>query len=339
MFTTPRSDLLRRFAVTLAALGLVTMAHAQATLSLPKAGPNAPAGVPADYVITPSGYMDPNCVNRVAKGEKVRSDGNIEQVDGTVRKVPTCNSPRFTRSGQRIAPTIAHAIEPDFSSGIEPSTNPDIDHAWIESASITLPAGSEVRRMIGSWTAPSNPSLASSNATIFFFPGLEDATNVQGILQPVLGYNAYGVNHIWTIASWNCCIANTADASDAVQVETGDKIYGEMVMDCAVGTDCGKWNVITTDTTTGASTTLSDTPTTGQVQTWAVGYALEVYSVTSCRDYPADGSNQIYNLAMWDLNNNPVTSNWNGTGVVTGFSPNCLYHVDATNPTSITLSY
>jgi hypothetical protein len=47
-----------------------------AAQALPLAGPKRPATVPADYVITPFGYVDPSCVTHLAKGDVVRQDKN-----------------------------------------------------------------------------------------------------------------------------------------------------------------------------------------------------------------------------------------------------------------------
>src|SRR5882762_1921852 len=48
-----------------------------------------PANVPAEYVVTPFGYMHPSCVVHVRQGERV-GQNMLHRSDGTVENVPAC---------------------------------------------------------------------------------------------------------------------------------------------------------------------------------------------------------------------------------------------------------
>lgn len=108
-----------------------------------------------------------------------------------------------------------------------------------------------------------SPSAARRRWTgLIFFPGFEDINNTESILQPVLGW----YQGQWTVASWNCCLNGIATSSPAVDVSAADEIYGSITSTCPAGTlCCAAWNVLTLDMPTGESTTLSDTPSEGQI--------------------------------------------------------------------------
>lgn len=340
--------LLLAFGVT-----LIGMFHATATpaqtdvLTTAKQLPAAyrPVGIPDSYVITPAGYFDPSCVQLVHKGEELRGDGQIRKADGSIRKVAPCRNSHFTRTGTEI-PASASAV-PGPGAAPLPTTDrgdisPGIAHAYVEAAT-WVASNATVRRMTAQWSVPANPSQVS-NAVVFFFPGLEDINNTRSILQPVLGYNAYSDSngnalHKWTIASWNCCIAGNTSASDSITTYPGNVIYGEMVANCPVGQTCTHWNVTTTDLTNNASTVLNNSDTLDQEFNWVFGIAMEVYSITNCRQYPRDGSMHISDIKLYDVNDQPITPTWGDSGSPSGLTPSCLYHVDASAPDTIYLSY
>ena len=65
-------------------LSAAVMARAQAP-----AGPNRPAQVPEEYIVTPFGYFHPSCVVHLAKGEELLEGGQvIQKADGTIYPVP-----------------------------------------------------------------------------------------------------------------------------------------------------------------------------------------------------------------------------------------------------------
>src|ERR1700722_6717089 len=75
-----------------------------------------PTGVPADYVLTHSGFFHPSCVVTVSADEVVGADGVIRGVDGSQHsRVAPCASPRYSARGLRVAQGALP--EPDSAPG------------------------------------------------------------------------------------------------------------------------------------------------------------------------------------------------------------------------------
>ena len=286
-------------------LSAAVMARAQAP-----AGPNRPAQVPEEYIVTPFGYFHPSCVVHLAKGEELLEGGQvIQKADGTIYPVPVCEYPHYTARGDMFA----------AGSPIKP---PTISHSWIVSASTTT--NTSYGEIVADWNVPSAPQ-SYDGQTVYFFPGLEDNVHDVSILQPVLGWNS-DFSRAWGIASWNCCPRGTADESSPVRVDTGDLIVGTVKSTCGSGTlSCPTWKITTQDESTGGSTTLSNTPSEGQTFNWAFGGALEAYSIVRCSDYPP---NQYitFSPTLFDNNFNIIENpSWSLTDWASGLTPQCNY--------------
>jgi hypothetical protein len=301
-----RSRVLAAFAGLIVSPFLFTSltAYAQAP-----AGPNRPAPVPEDYVITPFGYFHPSCVVHLKQGETLLEKGLvIQHADGRLTSVPACEYPHYTARGEIMAAGAMDA--------------PTISHSWIVSESATT--STSYGEITANWTVPSAP-LSYDGQTIFFFPGLEDINDVVSIIQPVLGYNA-DFSKAWGIASWNCCPSGTADESSPVKVNVGDIIEGTVKSTCAAGTlSCTKWNITTEDAYTGGTTTLSNTPSEGQTFNWAFGGVLEVYSVAQCSDYPPNDYISFYPALYNDSFGLISSPSWSLTDWASGLTPQCQY--------------
>lgn len=293
-----------------------TGARGQQTSSLnvtPAAGPNRPANVPDGYVVTPFGYFHASCVQGLAKGERMLTDGRIQRADGAIKaKVAACNSPHYLRSGVAANASATGAT-------------PEID-GWVEDANATTGSVTQsYGALIATWTVPSQPT-ADDGQVLYFFPGLEDINGVQSILQPVLGW----YRGQWTLASWNCCLDGIVTHSPAVAVAPGDQVYGSMTNSCTPGAlSCAAWNVLSVDLSTGESTTLEGTPSNGQTFNWAFGGVLEAYYVNRCEDYPPDHRLAFEQVILFDQNLKPVPKvKW--TDSVGSATPQCHYNLAAT---------
>ena len=276
---------------------------------------NRPLGVPAEYVITPFGYFHPSCVQHVAEGELLLADGRIQHADGSVDTIaPVCDYPRYSPQGSLVAP--------DGRS--TPVTN-----GWVEHISVTTSAS--YGKITASWITPPAPST-NNGQTLFFFPGFEDISHVVSIVQPVLQYGSSGAGggSYWALASWNCCLSGVADYSTIVAVNAGDTIIGSISSTCAPGgNSCSTWNVLSEDKTTGAKTTLSKTPSDGQVWNWAFGAVMEVYNVIQCADYPAN-TGVTYNVKLYDQNLNLISSPAWTQSPASGINPACGFGLSST---------
>jgi hypothetical protein len=303
---------LRLLCLIAIALLVAGLASAQ-TLTLTKAGPNRPAIVPVDYVITPFGYFHASCVRQLAEGDILRHDlKTIQHVNGTSESMHVCAFAHFRITGEKVAANVA---------GVEP---PTISHAWVEYTSVRT-STSSYGELSANWDVPPAPS-AYDGQVVYLFPGLEDYKDVVTILQPVLGWNS-DFSKAWGIASWNCCASGTVYESTPKRVNSGDNIFGTMKSDCPAGTlTCAKWNITTTDVTSGQSTTLSNTLSLGQTFNWAFAGALEVYYVHQCSDYPPNGSIAFYNLALYDNKFVRISNpGWTFTNDSANLTPKCSY--------------
>lgn len=303
-------------------LFLVGLSSAQA---LPPAGPHRPMNVPENYVITPAGYFHPSCVVHLDKKDVLhRDEKTIEHANGRVDSIPVCQYAHFKPNGDVAADDGLH-IKP-----------PTISHAWVEYAGTTT--SSSYGELGSDWNVPPAPS-ANNGQTIYLFPGLEDYNDVVTILQPVLGWNSDYAS-AWGIASWNCCVSGTVFEATPTRVNVGDKIAGYMWDNCASGTlTCTSWDVLTEDLTTGNYSELMGTSNQGQTFNWAFGGALEVYNVSQCSDYPANGSFSFYDLELYnDSFVEYANPGWTFSNASSGLTPQCGYGASI-SPATVTLDY
>jgi hypothetical protein len=315
-------------AASLFGASLFTANAQQAAQSNVRAALNRPETVPEGYVITPAGYFHPSCVQTLAKGERLLADGRLQHSDGSVEQsAAACNYPRYTRSGEPVSSLSSSTME-------NPSLLPEVT-GWLENANVST--GSPTKAygaLIAHWTVPPQPRK-NDGQTLFFFPGFEDIDGTQSILQPVLRW----AGGQWDIESWNCCLNNIVTESPVVYVEPGHRIYSSVTSACASGTlSCSTWNVLTLDMTTGESTTLSNTPSDGQVFNWAFGGVMEPYYVISCEDYPPDWQISFEAVRLFDENLKEIANpKWSDVSNTTA-TPQCSYAVKS-EAHQITLDY
>ena len=280
-----------------------------------------PPDVPTDYVTTPFGYFHPTCVRHVLEGETVLGDGRIQYADGSVEaSAPVCNYPRYSPQGALI-------------TGDDPTTN-----GWVEWAYATT--SSSFHKMIVSWGVPPNPP-SYNGQTIYLFPGLVDSQphNPQSILQPVLQYgpSPAGGGQYWSVAAWNCCISGITDHSTLIGANNGT-VGTIWAPNCERGANhCSTWNVEAKETGSGQTTTLTETPSDGQIFNWAAGGAVEVYRVQNCDQYPGNWGD-AFTVQLYD-NEDDLIANPGWTPVVDrGVTPQCGFDVTV-SPSVVTLKW
>ena len=283
-----------------------------------EAGPHRPGNVPAGYVVTPFGYFHPSCVQSIAEDEALLANGQVQHSDGSVTGKTTCSYPRYAPDGAPKVTTAKQQV-PEVSG-------------WIESESVTAPTNKSFSALYASSRVPSQPR-AQDGQVLFFFPGFEDISNVESILQPVITWSAGQ----WTVSNWNCCLSGITTQSKPVNISPGDEIVSSITENCRPGTlSCATWNIFSLDTHNGKSTTLAKTPSEGQVFNWAFGGALEPYYVVNCDDYPRDG-HETYRVIVFDERFIPIEPKWT-VSVNTTATPQCGYKV-RTKPFDVTLDY
>jgi len=247
-------------------------------------------------VLTPFGYMPHSCVHGIG------SDAHVlgQDQNGLLRV-------RFNNSQVYAYPpcsTTAHIQARQAKVG-----KGDSNHAATTGGSVGYPNGWAAYSLfengnlftdyIGQWNVPSNP-VQQDLQTLFLFTGFQNEyfdekrspEAVISIIQPVLqfGPSAAGGGNYWSIASWYVTSAGQAVYSTLTQVSSGDLIVGTMLLTGS------HWLIDTRDQTQGTHTQISiDTAVT---EVWAF-VTLEVYSITSCGQYP-NGAVLFQNLALKD---------------------------------------
>jgi hypothetical protein len=298
----------------LALLASLQIAATQADVGHPAltaASAQRPANVPADYLVTPFGYFHPSCVQEIGPKETLLAHGRILTAAGGSRAGARCLHARYNMRGQAIGPHDRQA-----AALPEAVSTQDAVNGWVEDTELVT--SSAYGGINASWTVPAAPD-SSDGQVVYFFPGLQDHNNVQSILQPVLGWNAFNDN-AWTIASWNCCQDGAVNYSTPQTVNSGDQIVGTVQNNCAAGTaTCASWNINTADVTLNLASALNGTSNYGQTFNWAFGGVLEVYGVNGCQDYPRDGAISFSNIQLFDVNKKQITK-----AASLGWSPNVL---------------
>jgi hypothetical protein len=286
---------------------------------------NRPLEVPEAYVVTPFGYFHPSCVLMLAEGETLLADGRVEHADGMQEAVHVCSYSHYTHGG---------AIVPAEASGM----NPLVINGWLESVSATT--NKSYGKIAATWIVPPSPT-SDDGQILYFFPGLEDMSNVISIVQPVLQWGNNGIfgGRYWLVASWNCCINGTTWYSTPLDVSVGDTILGTIIPTCKPGSHyCPTWNVVSKDQTTGKKTTLAKTHADGQIWNWAFGAVSEDYNLVQCGDFPNDSS-LTFTVHLYDQNQKVIPNpNWQGTQWISNPDPNCSYGTKKTK-TKETVKY
>ncbi|HEY3221374.1 MAG TPA: hypothetical protein VGJ80_11630 [Gemmatimonadales bacterium] len=279
----------------------------------------ADQAVPKDYVATPAGWRHPSCVHGIDNGSRIEEapDGYVvTDKKGRVRHIPRCAFPS-RGNGPRNEANV-------------PAYNPN----WVEFDTVQAAqtGSTSFAQITADWIVPPvPPATYASNQVYFTFPGLESN---HYILQPVIqyGFSGAGGGNFWAMASWKCFGGSDCfhAPATAVQIAAGDAIHGSVVASNCAGGNC-TWTVTGTDQTSGASAVYSSTDV--QAFYWATGGAVEVYNLTTCNDYPANGVFYT-NIALYDQNLNVLSSPpWGGyveSPVPSGVSPTCGFSLALT---------
>jgi hypothetical protein len=264
---------------------------------------STPAGVPADYVITPNGFFHPSCVVTLARDERLDPDLVVRTLDGASRAfVAPCAYPRFDLRGRTIdAGTPTSGSPPEPAGPIEPA-----GAAWDGYPVLYSYTGSSWGAYLSdTWVVPPPPTDVASGEVIFLWNAIQTSNS---LLQPVLGFNDDGSNMEWQISSWNCCTSGISGQTGGTPVNPGDVIQGTVTgAGCDDGTGvCANWTVTAIDQTSGQSEVLNTTSPNGTPQNIDPG-VIETYGVTSCDMFPPTGEEAFYDHTLNDVNGNPVS--------------------------------
>lgn len=306
---------------------------------------------------TPGGGMTPvQCTHFVEAGAIVVA-GGIAHADGTREAVPPCNgvdggvadmsSPQLDLAvplnlTTPIADLATPPSSPDLGGPTPPGAPTDMASTamspgvggWTEWTNLLTPNGAsflEVR-----FTVPPVPKTASQQ-TIFLFPSFTADTNPP-IIQPVLqwGPSAAGGGKYWSIASWYLDANANSYYGKLVKVNAGDVIDGKIAGTSCANAICASWTITTTDITQPTLVSTLTTAAGGYAYTQAQGGVLEVYSVSTCAEYPA-GPTSFTDLVLDDESGAAVTPQWiQGTA---NLISSCTYAITTPSSSEIDLAY
>ena len=281
-----------------------------------------PAGVPLDYVVTPNGFFHASCVIELADDDVVAPNGDIALADGRTRKGTACAFPSFDTDGHaRNSPVAADG------QSIQPTIN-----GWVVDSNYNTSSTPASSKMVADFVVPSGPT-SSAGQVLYFFPGLEALPNVQSILQPVLAWDGFGDN-AWTVTNWNCCINGTTYHGGSISTSTGHTVHSVMTgAKCASNGICPTWKIVATDNNSGQKTTFK-TQAHGQAFNWYFGGVMEVYGVSTCSQYPSNGSISFSNIHVYGVSGSESTpSTWSKS--ISNVTPSCSYGLTTTKNTAV----
>ncbi|HEY4393569.1 MAG TPA: hypothetical protein VGP64_05885 [Polyangia bacterium] len=291
-----------------------------------------PAGVPAAYVLTHSGWFHPSCVVRVGSDETVGADMVVRGRHDGARHFSfgPCAYQRFDLRGRAMgAGAPAHPA---------PEAAPAVYDGYIvyyqSYGGIT--AGST---LVTEEIVPPAPTNVANQDIAFFNDIL---TSLDDILQPVLDFNGETPKK-WSIESEHCCLNNNDMQSTIMVVAPGDLIRGTVTgTGCGSNGVCSAWAISTLDVTSGKSTTLNTTAPNG-VPNGVSPASLETYGVMSCDMFPVGGETTFTGNTLTAPDGTVQTLkyqllNFPGNGVDPEVPTNCGY-AGETSGNDFTLIY
>jgi len=150
------------------------------------------------------------------------------------------------------------------------------------------------------WNVPDLPAEYNGQ-TIFFFNSLEGTAN--DILQPVLQYNDGG-GPSWFLAAWYGFANGQYYHSDPIAVNVGDVVRG-IIQRSDDGTS---WTISFHVNYAPSSATITVSSSSVGTQTVAQ-FALEVYGITDCIQYPGDEVLSVRSIEF-KVGNTVVNPSW-----------------------------
>jgi hypothetical protein len=245
-----------------------------------------PSGVPGDYMLTPFGYVAPECLSEVAANDIVYGDaGEIKRGDGSSVKTPVCKQPTYALSGKPVPNDSASGVGASSATPAAAATSSAPAAVAVNGHSATQYGHiAPVGRLVVSFTIPARPANSSY---VFYWPGFNG-----GALQPVVQWE----NNAWSLASWHCCYS----LGQIIPASPGDRGEAEIYSTCAPGTaNCAQWVIKTRNLTTGKTSVINYVGTVGSPG--VIAMLLEAPG-TSCARFPGDSVLVFHDVAVYDVN-------------------------------------
>jgi hypothetical protein len=287
--------------------------------------PDAETLVQEGYVLTPIGWLHKSCVHGIPSG--ARQVGNVVTLaSGASYRIPECHFPAYRNA---LAGAKSAQIVPQDTGWDE----------WAVNSVTTTP----YRHISASWKVPQGPEQGYSGIQVYAtFPGLQNTSRTDYILQPVLewgngGFDDFGGNY-WYATSWHCHNKNACTHSTPILYPSvGDSLYGT-VDASSCGDGMCTWTDTVEDVTKGTISTRSWSDSDNYV--FAFGGVIETHSAvggfTSCSEFPSQP--MVYTgVTLSDANGVITPTLEPGYDSASIASPDCGFKVLIPNSFAVTL--
>eukprot|EP01123_Difflugia_compressa_P003942 TRINITY_DN15268_c0_g1_i1.p1 TRINITY_DN15268_c0_g1~~TRINITY_DN15268_c0_g1_i1.p1 ORF type:complete len:304 (+),score=40.35 TRINITY_DN15268_c0_g1_i1:2-913(+) len=258
---------------------------------------NPPPPPPPNFVPTPFGFRDPDCVLEVPSGSTVtaRDDTVI------VKTPPTDASTHQHTFYYKAPPHCGQDIEKIKQKRTTVRESSEVTNGWLDWVGWYAPDGqNNLTSFTSTYVVPGLPKSGTDGQTLYYFIGLvnEDDPSAINILQPVL---TWGNTQSWYICSWICCPANiTVSSTPITGLMPGSTFQGVIERQ-------SESNWLVDSVFQGEHTTLN-ADVGDYVYNWA-DITLEVYNVNSCTDF-APGKAFFNDLVLKDEQGQTLNPNW-----------------------------
>jgi len=248
------------------------------------------------WSLTPKGLVPSQCVRTVPSGSHVSTDGEyirVKKPNGQVEFIEECKY--------------------DYREMVTGDSGP------IAYATTTAATETSWDYMESNFEVPANPK-ANNGQSLFFFNELVN-TNAKITIQTALqwGPSQAGGGASWGAAVWWTTPNGTVINSDLIGCRTGSTMISLL-------NNYGWWECVMQHGTNQTFLIISQQNVRPNESLAAVG--MRAYTISSCANYPSDGSMNFYNLALED-NAMPVRPTWSP---VVDFT-DCNQKVNATSDT------
>lgn len=175
------------FVMAAAGLALATLASTVGLARSADSGASQrPPNVPANYVLTPYGYVAPQDIVQLRKGETVAMRQARRRASGNPGE---CSSPRFSTTGVKLDPTLRPgklAIKANY----------------VAEASVDLPKDYQEIQTTTDIIVPPAPTRRY-NQVLHLITGLHDTQDLYGpMVQTVVGWRTNSQASEWTASTW-----------------------------------------------------------------------------------------------------------------------------------------
>jgi hypothetical protein len=270
-----------------------------------------PASVPRDYVLTPHGFLHPECVHELADGQYTTRDSAlgvtlVHNADGSVAaENGACTHPGFDKYGAaRLATTSGAGYQPNLSS------NGNGYIIAIQQSDFSYPYNHDFGNLGTTFYVPTAPPGSGSGVQFFMWNGISGSHD---IFQPIISYNNSSSFVVQTTkyqsGSGYYGTAYSLSGGDIVRMSVGRSTstsHGEFLY---------KWNG--SSWAYLGSTYYGDTDSNYPAGVYA---AVETYFMTTCQQYPGPVPYSLYQwstteafrdmIGCWGLGCTQTTPGW-----------------------------